>query len=195
MDDLVQRASDMHEDRFKRHGVVLSNWTSDPAKKHSFTLTLPRGLMVAALSNVIDNAIYWTRFRRERDERETPGAILVLSHWNDETGGMIAVVDNGPGFQLPRDHAGRPFSTTRAGGMGLGLFYCKTVTGRSDSLEPFVRASTSDRAVPVRKGQDECAACLEIPARPALRAHIVRAGQNSLRYSRVRVLISTVWII
>jgi len=117
----------MHEDRFKRHGVVLSNWTADPEKKHSFTLTLPRGLMVAALSNVIDNAIYWTRFRRERDERKAPGAILVLSHWDDKTGGMVAVVDNGPGFQLPRNHAGRPFSTTRAGGMGLGLFYCKTV--------------------------------------------------------------------
>jgi signal transduction histidine kinase len=127
VEDLVQRASDMHEDRFKRHGVVLSNWTADPEKKHSFTLTLPRGLMVAALSNVIDNAIYWSRFRKERDEREAPGAILVLSHWDDKTGGMVAVVDNGPGFQLPRDHAGRPFSTTRAGGMGLGLFYCKTV--------------------------------------------------------------------
>lgn len=83
--------------------------------------------MVAALSNVFDNAIYWTRFRKERDERKAPCAILVLSHWDDKTGGMIAIVDNGPGFQLPHDHAGRPFSTTRAGGMGLGLFYCKTV--------------------------------------------------------------------
>ena len=127
VEDLVERASGMHADRFKRHGVIFSNWTADPAKKHSFTQMLPRGLMVAALSNVIDNAIYWTRFRRERDEREAPGAILVLSHWDDETGGMIAVIDNGPGFQLPRDQLGRPFFSTRAGGMGLGLFYCKTV--------------------------------------------------------------------
>lgn len=127
VEDLVERATSMHEDRFQRHGVVFSNWTADPAKKHSFTQTLPRGLMVAALSNVIDNAIYWTRFRRERDERKAPGAILVVSNWDDETGGLIAVVDNGPGFQLPRDQLGRPFFSTRAGGMGLGLFYCKTV--------------------------------------------------------------------
>ena len=127
VEDLVERASGMHADRFQRHGVVFSNWTADPAKKHSFTQTLPRGLMVAALSNVIDNAIYWTRFRRERDEREAPGAILVLSYWDDETGGLIAIVDNGPGFQLPRDQLGRPFFSTRTGGMGLGLFYCKTV--------------------------------------------------------------------
>ncbi|MBX3671269.1 MAG: ATP-binding protein [Rhodocyclaceae bacterium] len=127
VEDLVQRASGMHEDRFQRHGVVFSNWTTDPDRRHSFTQVLPRGLMVAALSNVIDNAIYWTRFRKERDGRKEPGAILVLSHWDDETGGLIAVVDNGPGFQLSRDQFGRPFQSTRAGGMGLGLFYCKTV--------------------------------------------------------------------
>jgi nitrogen fixation/metabolism regulation signal transduction histidine kinase len=28
---------------------------------------------------------------------------------------------------LPIDQFGRPFHSTRAGGMGLGLFYCKTV--------------------------------------------------------------------
>lgn len=126
-EDLVERASGMHEDRFIRHGVVFSNWAADPEKKHSFTLTLPRGLMVAALSNVIDNAIYWTRFRKERDGKREPGAILILSHWDDDTGGLIAVVDNGPGFQLAPDQVGRPFISTRAGGMGLGLFYCKTV--------------------------------------------------------------------
>ena len=127
VEDLVERATGMHQDRFQRHNVVFSNWAADPAKRHSFTQLLPRGLMVAAISNVIDNAIYWARFRRERDEREAPGAILVLSHWDDATGGLIAVVDNGPGFQLPRDQLGRPFFSTRAGGMGLGLFYCKTV--------------------------------------------------------------------
>lgn len=127
VEDLVERAAGMHEDRFERHKVVLSNWTKDLERKHDFTLTLPRGLMVAAISNVIDNAIYWTRFRKERDDSETPGAILVVSHWDDERGGLVAVVDNGPGFQLPRDYVGKPFSSTRAGGMGLGLFYCKTV--------------------------------------------------------------------
>ncbi len=127
VEDLVQRASGMHEDRFVRHEIVFSNWTVDPVKKHSFTQMLPRGLMVAALSNVIDNAIYWTRYRRERDDRTSPGAILALSHWDDETGGLIAIIDNGPGLQLPKNQVGKPFYSTRAGGMGLGLFYCKTV--------------------------------------------------------------------
>jgi signal transduction histidine kinase len=126
VDDLVRRAIGFHADRFARHEVVVSNWTSDPEKRHDFSVSVPRGLMVGALSNVIDNAIYWTRFRRERDSGG-PAAILVLASWDDETGGMIAVCDNGPGFQLPRDFLGKPFSSTRAGGMGLGLFYCKAV--------------------------------------------------------------------
>lgn len=127
VEDLVRRALGLHEDRFARHDVVVSNWTADAEKRHDFTLSVPRGLMVAAISNVIDNAIYWTRFRRERDGDSSPAAILVLASWDEMTGGMIAVCDNGPGFQLPRDYLGKPFSTTRAGGMGLGLFYCKAV--------------------------------------------------------------------
>lgn len=139
-EDLVARASAIHADRFPRHKIVFSNWTADAEKKHSFTETLPRGLVVAAISNVIDNAIYWTRFRRERDGLNIPGAILILSHWDEEGGGMIAVVDNGPGFQLPRDQFARPFFSTRAGGMGLGVFYCKTVMesigGQLDVMDP-----------------------------------------------------------
>lgn len=127
VDDLVRRALGLHEDRFVRHEVVVSNWTADSEKRHDFAVSVPRGLMVAAISNVIDNAIYWARFRRERDGSSGPAAILVLAAWDEEAGGMIAVCDNGPGFQLPRDYLGKPFSSTRAGGMGLGLFYCKAV--------------------------------------------------------------------
>lgn len=127
MQDLVGRASGMHEDRFQRHEIVFSNWTADAEKRNDFIQLLPRGLMVGALSNAIDNAIYWTRFRKERDQRTEPGAILILSHWDDEEGGFLVVVDNGPGFQLSKEQFARPFQSTRAGGMGLGLFYCKTV--------------------------------------------------------------------
>ncbi len=125
--DLVERAWGMHEERFARHKVVGSNWVSDPKKGHAFTLMIPRGLVVGAISNAIDNAIYWSRYRQERDESQTPAAVLVLSHWDQDAGGIVAVVDNGPGFQLPIEQVGRAFSTTRVGGMGLGLFYCKTV--------------------------------------------------------------------
>ncbi len=125
--DLVRRAIGIHEDRFKRHDVVVSNWTADPQKRHDFAVNVPRGLVVGAISNVIDNAIYWTRFRQERDERKDSPALLVLSAWDEEDGGMIAVCDNGPGFQMPMTDLGKPFRSTRTEGMGLGLYYCKAV--------------------------------------------------------------------
>lgn len=144
VDDLVRRAISFHSDRFARHEVVLSNWTADPEKRHDFSVNVPRSLVVGALSNVIDNAIYWTRFRKERDGG-CPAAILVLASWDAETGGMIAVCDNGPGFQLPRDFLGKPFSSTRAGGMGLGLFYCKSVMDSiGGSLEVVDAAELND---------------------------------------------------
>lgn len=127
IEDLVDRATGMHEERFNRHDIVLSNWTADPKKAHTFTQSLPRGLMVAALSNVIDNSIYWTRFRKEKEDSKNPAAILIFSYWDEKKGGVLAVVDNGPGFQITADQIGKPFCSTRAGGMGLGLFYCKTV--------------------------------------------------------------------
>ena len=127
VDDLVRRAIGIHEDRFTRHGVVVSNWTADPQKRHDFSVSIPRGLVVGAISNVIDNAIYWTRFRQERDEREDSPALLVMSFWDEESGGLIAVCDNGPGFQMPVSNLGKPFQSTRTEGMGLGLYYCKAV--------------------------------------------------------------------
>jgi len=125
--ELIRRGTGLHEDRYERHSVVFSNWSADPKHSHEFTLKLPRGLIVGAISNVVDNAIYWSRYKKERDKLKNPAAVLALSYWDDETGGIIAIVDNGPGFQLSAEQAGRPFATTKAGGMGLGLYYCKTV--------------------------------------------------------------------
>lgn len=153
VEDLVRRAIGFHADRFARHEVVVSNWTADPEKRHDFSVSVPRGLMVGALSNVIDNAIYWTRFRRERDSGG-PAAILVLASWDEETGGMIAVCDNGPGFQLPRDFLGKPFSSTRAGGMGLGLFYCKAVMDSIGGSLEVVDASELNEVVALPAAYD-----------------------------------------
>jgi signal transduction histidine kinase len=125
--DLITRAINLHEGRFARHSVVISNWAADPKYSHEFSKVLPRGLLVGAISNIIDNAIYWTRFRKERDETKSAAAILTLSYWDEETGGMIAIVDNGPGFQLSAEQLGKPFASTKPGGMGLGVYFCKMV--------------------------------------------------------------------
>lgn len=143
--ELIQRTLNIHEDRFARHGVVISNWTTEGEKSVSFPITGPLNLLVGAVSNIIDNAIYWTRYRQQLQESTIGGAILVLSDWNEESGGMIAIVDNGPGFQLPPDQLGTPFHSTRAEGMGLGLYYCKLVMESiGGSLEAIDASSLRD---------------------------------------------------
>lgn len=125
---LVKRVLDMHEHRFPRHEIVLSDRTSENEGSVNFNIKGPISLILGALSNIIDNAIYWSRYRKERDNAKIKSAILIISSWDEvEKKGMIAVIDNGPGFQLPEEAIGKPFSTTKTGGMGLGLYYARLV--------------------------------------------------------------------
>ncbi|QHF09494.1 ATP-binding protein [Pseudomonas syringae] len=126
--EIVKRVLAMHEHRFPRHEIVLSNRTLVEEDSVKFNVKGPINLILGALSNIIDNAIYWSRYRKERDSSKTSAAILVISSWDEiEKKGMIAVVDNGPGFQLPEESIGKPFATTKTGGMGLGLYYARLV--------------------------------------------------------------------
>ncbi|MCU1720226.1 ATP-binding protein [Pseudomonas sp. 5P_5.1_Bac1] len=127
-EELVKRVLKLHEHRFPRHDVVVSNWLADIEKSINFNLKGPINLMLGALGNIVDNAIYWSRYRKERDSSPLSAAILILSSWDPETKeGQIAVIDNGPGFQLPEESIGKPFATTKSGGMGLGIYYARLV--------------------------------------------------------------------
>ncbi|AZE90841.1 ATP-binding protein [Pseudomonas orientalis] len=127
-EELTKRVLAMHEHRFPRHEIVLSNRTSDGDDGINFNVKGPINLIIGALSNIIDNAIYWSRYRKERDNGKLDAAILIISTWDVELKeGIIAVIDNGPGFQLPEEAIGKPFATTKTGGMGLGLYYARLV--------------------------------------------------------------------
>lgn len=122
--ELVARALDMNAGRFKRHELILSNRVLDDGI--SFPVSGPLNLIMGALNNIIDNAIYWARYQAQKVEKQ--GAVLILSHWDSERRqGSLAVVDNGPGFELPIDQLCTPFVSNRAEGMGLGLYYSKMV--------------------------------------------------------------------
>ena len=85
------------------------------------------GLVLGALNNLVDNALYWLRVRwpdlpspSERPERK-----LYIGVSRDfEYGPAIVVADNGAGFQGDApDNLVRPFFTRKPDGMGLGLYY------------------------------------------------------------------------
>lgn len=124
---VVRAALMTREPRFKHHKVTLS--APLLLKKESdFKLRGVSNLISGALGNLLDNALFWARYRKERDERENAAAVLVATDWDEKSNsGFIAVIDNGPGFSIPNDRAIQPFVTQRPGGMGLGLYFAKQV--------------------------------------------------------------------
>lgn len=125
---LIEGALDFSQHRFLHHGVI----TSSPLQTNEaddFEIKGPTNLLLAAVNNIVDNAIHWTGLKAEKEENTNykPGIqITTLTNFFKE-GPAIVILDNGPGFDLPPDEAIQPFNTTRPGGMGVGLYYADQV--------------------------------------------------------------------
>ena len=85
------------------------------------------GLVVGALNNLLDNALYWLRVRWPNlpEQGEPPERKLYVDVSPDlEAGPAIVVADNGTGFQGDDpENLVRPFFTRKPEGMGIGLYY------------------------------------------------------------------------
>ena len=122
--ELVRSAQQFNLLRFRKHGVRLDCpllvGTGDFDSRFSFRLVL------GALGNLIDNALYWMRVRWPRREAEQviPRRRLFLAASHDfPQGPALVVADSGPGFQDEPELVTRPFFTRKPDGMGLGLYY------------------------------------------------------------------------
>jgi hypothetical protein len=124
---VVRAALMTREPRFKHHKVTLSAPVLQK-EQPDFKIRGASNLITGALGNLLDNAQFWARYRKERDERSKPASVLVATDWNQKThAGFIAVIDNGPGFSISTERATDAFYTTRPGGMGLGLYFAMHV--------------------------------------------------------------------
>ena len=79
------------------------------------------------MSNLIDNAIYWSRERPVRDNTPIKPAVMITSDITNFDGPAILIVDNGRGFQMEPDEMILPFRTLKPSGMGIGLYYTSLV--------------------------------------------------------------------
>lgn len=72
---------------------------------------------LGALTNLLDNSIYWTRTARAEGNRK------IYIYVTDEIPGFVTVVvcDNGPGFKIDIDSAKEPFVSDKPLGLGMGL--------------------------------------------------------------------------
>ena len=122
---LIETARRFNILRIRHHRVSLScpilhGSTEGFHSRFAFSLVL------GALSNLIDNSLYWLRVQWPdvRDEEKPTKRKLYMGLSDDFSAGpAIIVADNGTGFQDEPEYLTRPFFTRKPEGMGLGLYY------------------------------------------------------------------------
>lgn len=113
LSDIVSIALDNYEFRFLDHSIEVTSNHQDV----NFEAYLAKAEAISVLTNLLDNAIYWVSYGRNKDDRKI--SVFVT----DQIKGYnsIVVSDNGPGFNLPLDVATEPFQTGKPHNIGSGL--------------------------------------------------------------------------
>ena len=126
--EIIKDVINLSEDRFKRHNINLICPLLN-IKDCNTTLNVPKRMILSSLMNLIDNSIYWLSVRWYAKENADK-KLLYINYQKIDGEDAIVVADSGPGFPKG-DWADlfRPFITTKpmGVGMGLGLYYAKTV--------------------------------------------------------------------
>jgi signal transduction histidine kinase len=113
INDVIETVVDNLSYRFHDHRVrVFSNY-----RETNYCALFPETEAIGALTNLLDNSIYWTRTSREENNR------LIYLYVTKEIEGYIsiAVCDNGPGFNIDPEVAKEPFVSGKPLGIGMGL--------------------------------------------------------------------------
>jgi len=124
--NIIERARQININRFNYHGLVFSSPTLS-GESPNFNFKGPSNLLISALSNIIDNAIYWTTSKRDLLEGEYKPALYIGTDIKTFEGPAIIIADNGDGFNVEPEYLAQPFKTKREGGMGLGLYFADLV--------------------------------------------------------------------
>ena len=124
--NLAERVISIHKNRFSYHHIrfdcpLLMRPDID------FKINGVGGLLLSALSNIIDNAIYWTCENAERVGGSFEPSILLTADLDTFDGPALVVADNGAGFKMDEDEMILPFRTLKPSSMGVGLYYVSLV--------------------------------------------------------------------
>ena len=121
---LVSAARQFNLLRLRHHRIRFESPVLDGVGDFDSSFTF--GLVLGALNNLIDNALYWMRVRwpeRPDDHATSRRCLFVGTSHDFDHGPAILVADTGTGFQDSAEHITRPFFTRKPKGMGLGLYY------------------------------------------------------------------------
>lgn len=144
LNHLIRRARDLNNPRLRLHNIrlvcpALDEGTLEIKANFAFSLVL------GALTNLIDNAIYWMKVRWP-DETQKPSrrALYVNISTDFAEGPTIIIADTGPGFQDNPEQLTKPFFSRRPDGMGLGLYYSNMVMDINQGSLIFPDAACAD---------------------------------------------------
>jgi len=124
--DIIELAKQRNNNRFNFHKVIFSSPTLT-GENPNFNFKAPIGLLISALNNLIDNAIYWTTSKRDLVGENFKPAVFIGTDINTFGAPAIVIADNGDGFSVEPEYLTQPFKTKRVGGMGLGLYFADLV--------------------------------------------------------------------
>lgn len=139
---LIRRARDLNKIRFRHHNVKLEcPAVEDDAPE--VIVSCSYGLTLGAITNIIDNAIYWMRAKWSEEE-DTGRALYIGIDEGFDGGPAVIIADTGPGFRDAPSELVRPFYTRRPEGMGMGLYYANMVMELNDGALLFPDPSEVD---------------------------------------------------
>lgn len=134
---LLRRARDLSSVRLRLHKVKLQCPALEEGGPDARAV-FPFGLVLGALTNIIDNAIYWLRVAKpEESAGEANRRLFMTIDPNYSGGPAVIVADNGTGFIDEPSQVVEPFFGRRPEGMGLGLYYANMVMQLSDGQLAF----------------------------------------------------------
>lgn len=128
LNHLIKRARDLASPRFRIHNVRLVCPALD-ASASEVQANFAYSLVLGAMTNIIDNAIFWLKVRWPEETQKPSKRAIYIGIDTDLAEGSPAIIlaDTGPGFQDDPERLVRPFFSRRPDGMGVGLYYSNMV--------------------------------------------------------------------
>ncbi len=123
--DIIQKSQDVNFFRLALHGITFINNTVN--MKNDIKVKFAEKQLIACLSNLFDNSIYWLE-RKAEDElklgnKHFEKKIFIDITYDISKKPTIVVSDNGKGFgNMPTEMARKAHQTNKKYSMGLGLY-------------------------------------------------------------------------
>ena len=124
---VARRAIALNSVRLTNHDVELTTDVERPTEAPAHA-EISLGLVLGAITNIIDNSLYWLAARWPAHHQGNTREMFVGLD-EESFGDRVAIViaDNGPGFEDDLTDATEAFFTRRPDGIGIGLYYVSII--------------------------------------------------------------------